>query len=183
MMRVFLSFPWGSRLRSLIYFFFELCLLRKAPQDLPASSALLAVTLVADMLSAVLLAHAAGISPVLGLAQSLVDVVLMLSLLYGGLSWARHPARFTQAATALLGSGALLGIFAIVPLELFPVDTQSQGSPVGALLFIGIIGWSVLVIGHIVRHAFALRLTQGVAISVAYNLLVYWLVGILFATY
>ncbi len=165
---------------SLVYFFVEPCLLRKAPQDLPASSALLGIALAADLLAGMLLSHSAGISVGVGLAQTLVDVVLMLSLLYGGLNWTRHSARFVQAATALLGSGALLGVLATVPLGLLPSDPQAQGSPGLSILFLGLIGWGVLVTGHIVRHAFELSLAQGLAVAVIYNFLVYWLVDVMF---
>jgi hypothetical protein len=168
-------------LQSLIYFFFELCLLRRAPQELPASTALLGMALAADLLSGMLLSHSAGVSAGVGLAESLVDVVLMLSLLYGGLSGTQHSARFVQAATALLGTSALLGVFATVPLGFSPTDPQGQGSPLAAILFLGMIGWGVLVTGHIVRHAFDLNLGQGVAIAVVYNFALYWLVGAMFS--
>jgi hypothetical protein len=166
-------------LSALVYFFFELCLLRRAPQDLPASSALLGVTLLADLSSGILLAHSAGIAVGVGLAQGLVDVVLSLSLLYSGLSLTGHRPRFAQAATAVLGSGALLGVLALVPVGLLPADTESQGAVLGGLLFMALIGWGVLVTGHILRHAFDLPLAQGVAIAVAYNVLLYWLVAVL----
>jgi hypothetical protein len=67
----------------LIQFFFELCLLRRVPQDLPASRALLGAALVADLLTETLFATAAGLSLGSGLAQSLVDIGFMLALLYG----------------------------------------------------------------------------------------------------
>jgi hypothetical protein len=163
-----------------VYFFFELCLLRRAPQDLPASSALLGVTLVADLSAGILLARTAGIAVGVGLAQGLVDVVLTLSLLYSGLSLTRHRSRFAQAATAVRGSGALLGVLALVPVGLLPADTESQGAVLGGLLFMALIGWSVLVTGHILRHAFDIALAQGVAIAVAYDVFLYWLVAVLF---
>jgi hypothetical protein len=167
-------------LSALVYFFFELCLLRRAPQDLPASSALLGVALAADLSAGALLARTAGVAIGVGLAQSLVDVVLTLSLLYSGLGLTRHRARFVQTATAVLGSGALLGVLALVPVGLLPSDAESQGAFLGGILFLALIGWSVLVTGHILRHAFELTLAQGVGIAVAYNVFLYWLVAVLF---
>lgn len=167
-------------MQALIQFFFELCLLRKAPQDLSASSALLGVTFAADLFVGVVLAAAVGLSPGLGLLQSLVDVALMLALLYGALSLLDRLPRFQQSATALLGSGALLGVIALVPLSLLPQGSEDQASGGVVLLFLALIVWSILVAGHVVRHTFDLRFGQGVGIAVVYNFFAYSLVGGLF---
>lgn len=168
-------------MQALIQFFFELCLLRKAPQDLSASSALLGVTLVADLLMGMVLAVTVGLSPGMGLSQSMVDVAFMLVLLYGALRLLDRLPRFQQTATALLGSGALLGFIAVVPLSLVPKGSEDQTSGGAVLLFLALIVWSILVTGHILRHTFELRLGQGVGIAVVYNFFAYTLVGGLFS--
>lgn len=168
-------------MQALIHFFFELCLLRRAPQDLPGSSALLGVTLVADLLMSMVLASVVGLSPGLGLMQSLVDVAIMLALLYGALQLLGHLPRFQQAATALLGSSALLGFMAAVPLSFLSQDTEGQASGGAVMLFMALIVWSILVTGHILRHTFEIRLGQGVGIAVIYNFFAYSLVGGLFS--
>jgi len=168
-------------LQALIQFFFELCLLRKAPQDLTASSALLGLTFAADLLMGMVLAATVGLSPGLGLLQSLVDVALMLSLLYGALSLLDRVSRFQQTATALLGSGALLGFIAVVPLSMLPQGSEEQASGEAVLLFLALIVWGIVVAGHILRHTFGLRLGQGVAIAVVYNFFAYSLVSSLFS--
>ncbi|MEA3277178.1 MAG: hypothetical protein U9Q81_18205 [Pseudomonadota bacterium] len=168
-------------MQSLIRFFFELCLLRRAPQDLPGSSTLLGLVLVVDLLVGMLLATSAGLSPGLGLVQSLVDLFFMLALLYGALYLLDRVARFLQAATALLGSGALLGLIGVVPLSMAPAPDAAEQPAMAVLLFLVLVAWSVLVMGHILRHTFDLRLGQGTAIAVAYTLLAYSLVGGLFS--
>ncbi len=165
----------------LIQFFVELCLLRKAPQDLPASSALLGTVLVVDLLAGMLLGSAVGLSAGLTLAEGLVEVIFTLALLYGALQMLNRLPRFQQTATALLGAGALLGVLGMIPLSLLPTGAQNAQSGVAALLFLLLIGWSILVTGHILRHAFDLRLGQGVVIAVFYNLLAYSLVSGLFS--
>lgn len=166
---------------ALIQFFFELCLLRKAPQDLPGSSALLGVTLVADLLMAMVLAGVVGLSPGRGLIQGTVDAAFMLALLYGASQLLNRVPRFQQTATALLGSGAVLGFIAVVPLSMLPQGSSEQASGGAALLFLALIVWSVLVTGHILRHTFDWTLPQGVGIAVAYNFFAYSLVGGLFS--
>jgi len=165
---------------ALLQFYIELCLLRRAPQDLPASLALLWLVVVVDLLISVMVGLAADLS--LGLAwwQGVADLVLTLGLLHLGLLFSGHPGRFLQLASALLGAGSLLGLFALVPLA-FLTGAESRGEtswaglPVLLLLF-----WSLLVTGHILRHGFGLRLGQGVVIAVAYNLLASTLVNSLF---
>jgi len=168
-------------LQALIQFFFQLCLLRKAPQDLPGSSVLLSVTLVADLLMAMVLAGVAGLPPGRGLIQGLVDVAFMLALLYGASHLLNRLPRFQQTATSLLGSGAVLGFIAVVPLSMLPPGGNEQAPGGAVLLFLALIVWSVLVTGHILRHTFDLSLRQGVGIALVYNLFAYSLVGGLFS--
>jgi hypothetical protein len=170
-------------LYALIRFFAELCLLRRAPQDLPASTALLGAVLVANLLVGAVVGLVAGLSPLISLAEGLIDVVFTLGLLYLALRFLDRLPRLQQTATALLGAGALLGLVAIVPLSLLPSGQPSEQSALAGLLFLGLIAWSVLVTGHILRHSFDLRLAQGVVVALAYNLLAYSLIsGILSGT-
>ena len=97
--------------------------------------------------------------------------------LYAVLHLLGRTARFLQTATALLGTGALLGVVAVVLMTLVPTGEQTDQSAFAAVLFLGLIVWSVLVTGHILRHAFDIRLAQGAAIAVIYNLLSYTLVS------
>jgi hypothetical protein len=164
-------------LHALIQFFVALCLLRRAPQDLPASTALLGLVLVADLLAGALLGAVVNMPPLLAFAEGVADLVLSLGFLYLALLLLDRRARFVQTATALLGAGAVLGIVAILPLSLLPQGPPGEQSPLAGLLFLILIVWSLLVSGHILRHSFDLRLGQGVVIAVAYNLLAYILIS------
>lgn len=168
-------------MRSLIQFFFELCLLRRAPQDLPASDALLGVAFLANLLMGVMLAATVGIAPGLSLAESLVDAVCALALLYVALYLLDRLPRFQQSATALMGSGALLGFITAVVFGLLPPGEDGRASGSTVLLFAALVAWSILVTGHILRHTFELRLGQGVGIAVVYTFFIYSLLGGLFS--
>ena len=165
----------------LIQSLFEVCLLRRAPQDLPASSAFLVMTFLASLLTGTMLASSTGLSPGLGRAQSLADAAFMLVLLYVALYLLDRLPRFRQSATALLGSSALLGLIAAVPLALLPEGAEGRESGGAALLFLALIAWSILVTGHILRHTFELSLGQGVGVAVLYSFLAYSLLGGIFA--
>ena len=165
---------------ALIQFFIDLCLLRRAPQDLPASTALLGLVVVADLLITALVGLAGGLSLGAAWGQGLADLVLTLVLLRLALQLSRHPGRFLQLASALLGTGSLLGLLALPPLGLLAgAETRGETSWAGLPLLI-LLFWSLLVTGHILRHGFGLRLGQGVLIAVAYNLLASTLINALF---
>jgi hypothetical protein len=105
-------------LLAIVHFFFELCLLRRKPQDLPASTALLAVVLVAGLLGGVLLSVSAGAALLAGIGQTLLDFLLMLGVLHLALEFTDKLPRFLQTATALVGADTLVGIAALVPVGL-----------------------------------------------------------------
>lgn len=156
-------------MQALITFYFELCLLRRAPQDLPASDALFRLVLLADIAAGVLVGATGGVHPLVSFAQSVLEISLSLALLYGGLRLAGRPARFNQSANALLGTGALIGILALPAVALSGL--AGDAAALGTLLLLGVLCWSILVTAHIVRHTFALSLGQGIAIAVAYQVL------------
>jgi hypothetical protein len=164
----------------LIRFFVELCLLRRAPQDLPGSSTLLGLILVINLMASVLVGLAAGLAAPVALGQGLADAVLTLGLLHLALSLTRRPARFLQLATALLGTGTLLSLVAVAPLLLLSGAESRGETSLAGLPLIFLLFWSLLVTGHILRHGFDLRLGQGVLIAVAYNVLASTLINTLF---
>lgn len=167
-------------MEALIRFFVELCLLRRAPQDLPGSSTLLGLILVINLMASVLVGLAAGLAAPVALGQGLADAVLTLGLLHLALSLTRRPARFLQLATALLGTGALLSLVAVAPLLLLSGAESRGETSLAGLPLIFLLFWSLLVTGHILRHGFDLRLGQGVLIAVAYNVLASTLINTLF---
>jgi len=167
-------------LQALIHFFIELCLLRKDPQDLPASPALLQALTLAFLAVGVLVGAATGQGPIAALLQTLVDLALVLGLLYAGLAWTRHLPRLLQAGSALVGSNALLSLLVLVPLGMAGDDPEGALTGLAAMVFLALLAWSVVVTGHILRHALDVTLVQGALFAVAYNLLAYTILGALF---
>jgi hypothetical protein len=169
---------WGNPVQALIRFYFELCLLRRAPQDLPASTALFWTVLAVELAIGLAVGLAAGLPLGASLAQDVLEATLMLGALYGGLYFTRHPGRFIQAASALLGTSALISLVALVPLSLNPTASEeTDAAALGAVLLLALMVWSVVVAGHILRHTFGISLAQGVAIAVAFQILAIGLLG------
>ncbi len=166
-------------MKKLLAYFLDLCLLRSAPQDLPASRILFGLTLLANLGVTLLLVGGAEVDRAAALWQSLLDTALMLAILYLVLRLRNWTGRFLQTATALLGSSALLGILTIPAVYLSSVAAEGITTAVAAWLLLLLIGWSMLVGGHILRHALEVRLGQGVLIAVLFQLAAYALVNLL----
>ena len=142
--------------------FWEICLLRKGPQDVPASRTLLKLGLAAYGLSSLVLFLVTMPVPA-ALFQTLLDLSLLAGLLYGLLKIAGYSVRFVQTLTALTGTGALLGLISW-PLALWMQKEAASGTGTGlpSLFFLLLLVWSIAVLTHVLRHA--LSTSRGVAL-------------------
>ncbi len=158
-------------MQALIIFFAELCTLRRAPQDLPASEILLMMALLANLLAGVLVGVTATVPIWTSLLQGVIETATTLAALAVALYFTRIPGRFRQSATALLGSGALLGWLALLPLSLDPAGGQASNlAALGAFLLLGLVIWGFVVTGHILRHTFGISLGLGSAIAMVFEM-------------
>ena len=166
----------GEALKALLNYFVDLCLLRAGPQDLASSPPLLILTTLANIaVGVVMIADARG-GGFNALAESGFEAGLMLAALYLGLQVRKLLPRFTQTATALMGSGLLLGLLA---LPLVSWSQRSESSEAGLLLMLLIL-WSMVVMGHILRHSFEIRFNLGLGVAVLYTLLAWNLTYLFF---
>jgi hypothetical protein len=153
----------------------DIVLWRRGPQDLPASPLLLALAVVAYV----------GVSLV---QLSLLDeppgawtlFVFGDPLLLGAGTWLvlrlfRHPERFLQTATAVFGTGALLGIALYLPVQVLLAGAAE--STAGLVVAFGLVAVFALVTGRILKLATETSLVTGIAIALTYFLLMDLLVG------
>ena len=154
----------------------DLCLLRKGPQDMPFSTQWLALISLLDLLVGAVMIVDTGNGLGSALAESLFDMGLMLIVLYFALQSQNRLARFIQSATALIGSSLLLSLLAL-PLISWSRSTESEAA---GLMLLALIIWSMVVMGHILRHTFEIGLGIGVGLALAYTLLSWNLTLILF---
>ena len=154
----------ASVLQTLIH----LLQLRAGPQDLPASDGVLLGSIAAVVVASLLAVR--SLYPLdLALARIGLDLLLQAGFVFAALQWTGHPARFHQTYTALCGTGALL-VLLIWPLVDVIEDRGPEAtlSGVAVILLFAIYGWSVAVIGHILRHALDLRMAPAVLLAVGY---------------
>lgn len=158
----------------------EICLLRAGPQDLPAAPRFLALTLVGYFLVDVLILQL-GFSFGAALAASLLDVLLLAAFVQVVLRIVAKPERFNQTLAALAGTGQLLGLLAL-PLIHGMLNMQATEAASGGLVLarLAVLAWSLLVTGHILRHALSTSLATGVGVGVLYSLLSVLIVGTVF---
>jgi len=164
----------------LVRMFTAICLLRAAPQDLPASRVLLGLTLGLYLLFTWLLAI-----PAYGEARAiqvaLLDTVLLIAFIQVLLYLLGRGARILQTLTAMAGSGSLLSLLAL-PLVLWGQPSQADEQVSGLLLYawLLLLVWNLLVAGHILRHALSTTFGIGIGVALLYVLFSMQLVTILF---
>jgi len=156
-----------SAVITLLKVFFDICFLRRNPQSLPRSSELLVICLFAYTLIDILLVSQTG--PLIDaiLAAAIETFVLML-MTYLILKMHDLQVRWNQTVIALAGVGFLFGLLAL-PLFYGGLLVDSEKTSVPLLfIFLALVIWNIVVIGHILRHAIDTTLGFGIVLGVIY---------------
>lgn len=155
---------------ALLKLFLDIALLRRGPQDVPASPVLCGLALLAYAALGFLL-FAVGASPLIAVGQTVLDLVLLTGVVRTLLAAHGHRARFRQTFTALTGTGALFAL-AGLPLTLWLLETgpTPDAPALPSTLYLMLVLWSVVVMGHVLRHA--LGVSRGVGLAYAFGYLV-----------
>ena len=164
----------------------DICCLRRGPQDLPYAPLLLGV------LCVTLIAFQLGESALLNPKQSAFGTVLFeqtfdLGVLFLLVSVRDVRNRYVQTALAHFGSD-LLFQFMLFPLLLIvgPAVIGKEPSSVhltppqglAMLLGYGLVFWKVIIEAHILRHALDVRFAFGVAIAVGWAIVLFALTAV-----
>jgi hypothetical protein len=148
--------------------FWDICLLRKGPEDVPASLALLKLSLLVYGITGLLIMLVSmELAP--ALLQTALDMALLGGLTYGVLSRRGYRTRFVQTLTALAGVGALLASITLPVvfwMDKETVDGSEAGLPL--LVFLLLLGWSIAVVSHILQHALSISRNQSILYTLGY---------------
>lgn len=150
--------------------FVDICLLRLGPQHLPASGTLLGVALLAHVLTTVALATAThGVAGALleGVLGTLVPCLLIAGTLYVQ----RFGARLVQTLAALAGSGSVINVIAL-PLASWLQGTpppDGAGADLARIAVLLLMGWSIAIAGHILRHAMSVSFIVGIVLALVFS--------------
>jgi hypothetical protein len=135
--------------------------LRSGPQDLPAGTGLAAALAIAWLAQGLLTDRALdqANSPL----RSLLAIAVQFAAIAALLNLRQQAARIPQTISALAGTGIIFGLLALLLLmQLDPANPQ----PNIALAYLGLFVWSLLVDGHIYRHALSIKMSLGVLVAV-----------------
>lgn len=154
---------------NIIKIIFQICLLRKGPEDLPADGSMLLKLLILSFVVSIFLGRmiydmrVAVISSMGGLLFSLIFTKILLS---------KKPERFIQTFSAMLGTVTLMNI---ISLPVFAPLSNEQLNENVALLFslvsFAFLIWVIVIYGFIFSRALSTTLNYGIAISVGYAFL------------
>jgi hypothetical protein len=167
---------------------FDVCVgivgLRKGPEDLPASTALLAVAVAGGVLLRVL---TLAVVPELGTAHPLpaiaVSIAATMLYLLLVLRLANNPERFTQTATAMFGVQIVLAPALLGSAWFFLTFNEDPAWRVPAVLLRLVVEiWVLVIVTRILRSATEWPLFACVALAIAGELLVWLAVESLFPT-
>lgn len=161
----------------MIRLFHDICLLRKGPQDVPASGLLLGLVVAANLLMGLALSW-----PDLGWVEALLQSATG-ALVLGGFLWAAlmpsgKTPRFLQTAIAAFGCDTFVSAIAFPLLAWSQIDPDMKGA-IGLPLMV-LMAWQISVIGHILRHALSVPLIAGLGLALAYTAMSYSLITTLF---
>lgn len=156
--------------------FADIARFRKGPEDVPASTTLLAVAIAgAVLLRALLLGLlpvSTGGSPVLVIGVGVGVTLLYLWLL---LQIARHPERYTQTASAMFGYQVVLAPVLIGTGYLFLAAPEGSALQLPAMLLrLAAEVWALAVAARILRSATTWPLFACVALAIANELLTFF---------
>ena len=166
-----------AEVQQFLRIFVDIVLWRRGPQDLPASSLLLALTVAAYVGVSVVQLALEGESAATWFFFVVIDPLLLAAWVWLVLRIFRHPERFVQAVAAVFGTGAVLGLFMYLPLQLLATGLGFQPTS-GAVQALGLLTVIVfaLVTGRIIKLATDTGMFTGVAAALTYFLVVNYLV-------
>lgn len=158
-------------MKELIRLFAQIALLRRGPQDLPASALLLAVTIAGYFL--VNLAVSWLLPPFQGpwLAHLGVDVAFMFTWYALLMKLVRRPERFLQTTTAVYGYQAVLAPLLVASESLMRRFAQDPfwALPV-TVLGLALLVWVIAANSHIVKTALEWSMPPSVALVILQTL-------------
>ncbi len=158
-------------MRSLLRLFWEVCLLRKGPQDMPFSRELLALLIGLGLLVDVLRLSLAntGMDFAGVLVFTLAALGLNLAFLAGLPALLGYRARIVQTLIAWFGAMLLIGLVDL-PLVLLLRLSPELGAGL-VFLFQLLVIWSLLVTMHVLRHTLAINPVLAGVLTLGYFLL------------
>jgi len=165
--------------KQLLRLFFELCLMKKGPKDVPDSSVLLTLVFCLYFLAGTVLLSSSLVLTE-ALMQSLIETVLLGVFVYFLVSFFSIKNRFNQAITAIYGSGAFITIVSM-PFIFWMQSLTGNGSTgmVGLIVFM-LVCWSFIVMAYIIRETIEKSFAVSLLLTFCYLYASYQLIKLVY---
>jgi len=152
----------------LVAAFWEICLLKRRPQDIPASRFLFNTITCLYVLQSTtinLFAFPFGEAFLLGVLTTALLLVVIRTLL----QLRGHAKRMLQAATAMMGASIVL-FLPVLALRywFYIIEASGTRSNLAGYAWVLLFVWELFIFAHILRHALNTRLLIGFFVSIAY---------------
>lgn len=157
-------------MRRMVSLFWDICLLKKAPQDVPHSHVLLVIVVaVGFMVDNLNLGFAA---PKIGFPTVIWVVLLHISIFLGSLAvlltLMGYAPRIVQTLTSLVGSGVIISLIAM-PVLIISSMTEKIEVAMGFSIVLFMLNiWSLVVTTHIFRHALSINIILAGLLALGY---------------
>jgi hypothetical protein len=156
---------------NLVLYVLDLCRLARSPADLPYSPSLLSGAILLDLLVSLLALGALGVAA--GPAIAVFGTLSYAVMVYGLLYLRSRTARLVQTLTALVLLSLFFNLASFGPIYLIETMPDPERSALGQFAFLLVLLlelWSVVVSGHVLRHAMDLPLSLGIVVSFALSM-------------
>lgn len=155
---------------------FNICLLRKGPQDISHSQHILRLTMLgyAAVSYLILQISANSLTALLQVATELIITISFVALL---LSMVNKPYRFVQTVSTLLGTDALISAFAMPIIATLSLDSNNV---LAFFTMLALMIWHWIITAHIIRHALDKSFSFALGITFLYLLIAFQIIGVLF---
>jgi len=145
-----------------------LLLLNKGPQDLPYSTVLMRLCLVAYFVTGIpgLIISTDFQHAVFAMA---LDVIVLLLFIYACLQAFSKLERFVQTVIALASIGVVFQLIVLPMLYNFNADPEAAEAMLSlSLLLLMFVSWNLAVYAHVFRESFGVRLPVAMILTVCY---------------
>ena len=156
---------------AIIKILFDICLLRKGPEDMPGSFILMSALVVASLLVSIILGSVVYNYQI---AVILSTVGLLVTFAFVKILLINKSERFIQTFSAMLGVSVLIDIISIPVI--YPLLSEKLDKNLAVLLWllsIAVYGWFIVIYGFIVSRATSSTLGYGISVAVGYALVSY----------
>jgi hypothetical protein len=164
----------GTTMWIIFRYFWQICLLRASPENIPSSSTLTAALLLAYTLLSTLTLYTIkpDLSIISNVSAILIELIVGAALLFGILTFKNVRSRFLSTYAALMATNVLLTAM-IFPLNIFLIN-MAEGLLADFLeaITIVIFFWWLGIVGFIFNKSANISMIQGVMFALIIELLV-----------